>query len=69
MLSHSAKLVTGAIEMLIVVSLETENVIKRNSNLSPNSKHCSLSLKAILGISTGGKVPAIEPNLIAVLNH
>lgn len=29
----------GAIEMLIIVSLETENVIKRDSNLSPNSKH------------------------------
>lgn len=55
--------------MLIIVPLETENVIKRDSNLSPNSKHYILSLKAILAISTGGKVPAIEPNLIAVSNH
>lgn len=54
--------------MLIIVSLRTENVIKRDRNLSPNSKHCSLSLKAILAISTGGNVPAIEPNLILVSN-
>lgn len=47
--------------MLIIVSLWTENVIKRDSN----SKHCSLSWKAILTISTGGNVPAIEPNLIS----
>lgn len=55
--------------MLIIVSLWTENVIKRDSNLSPNSKHCSLSLKAILAISTGGNVPTIEPNLISVSNR
>lgn len=54
--------------MLIIVSLWTENVIRRDSNLSPNSKHCSLSLKAILAISAGGNVPAIELNLIAVSN-
>lgn len=52
--------------MLIIVSLWTENVIKRDSNLSPNSKHCSLSLKAISAISTGGNGSAIEPNLISV---
>lgn len=55
--------------MLIIVSLWTENVIKRDSNLSPSSEHCSLSLKAILAISRGGNVPAIEPNLISVSNH
>lgn len=55
--------------MLIIVSLWTENVIKRDSNLSPNSKHRSLSLKAISAISTGGNGPAIEPNLISVSNR
>lgn len=54
--------------MLVIVSLWTENVIKRDSNLSSISKHCSLSLKAILAISTGGNVPATEPNLISVSN-
>lgn len=54
--------------MLIIVSLWIENVIRRDSNLSPNSKHHSLSLKAILAISAGGNVPAIELNLIAVSN-
>jgi len=55
--------------MLIIVSLWTENVIKRDSNLSAKSNLCSLSLKAILAISTGANVPEIEPNLISVSNR